>query len=284
MAHRELTYRSSDGLSLFYRDYGDAQSHLTPVICLPGLTRNSRDFDDIAEHLSSEHRVICPDFRGRGYSDRDPNPQNYHPTRYASDTIELLDELGMANIIVIGTSLGGLVAMVMAREHAERIAAVVLNDIGPELDPRGIMRIAQYVGAAAPVKDWDEAVANCRTNYALAFPDLDDEEWIAHTRAGWREAENGIPQPDYDPEIRNALQSAGAIPQDPWQLFDALIPLPTALLRGEMSDLLSPQITEKMQARKPDLDVTVVPNRGHAPLLNEPAAVAAIDALLARVG
>ena len=257
MTHRELTYQSSDGLSLFYRDYvnqqsADAPSDLTPVICLPGLTRNSRDFDDIVERLSKVRRVICSDFRGRGFSDHDSNLQNYHPTRYASDTVELLDELDIASAIVIGTSLGGIVTMVISHEHAERVAAAVLNDIGPELDPRGAMRIAQYVGATAPVKTWDDAVAGCRTNYESALPDLSEAAWIAHTRAGWREGENGIPQPDYDPEIRTALQTAGAMPQDPWELFDALLPIPVVLLRGELSDLLSAEITDKMLARKPE--------------------------------
>ena len=120
--------------------------------------------------------MICPDFRGRGFSDHDPNLQNYDATRDASDTIELLDELGITSPVVIGTSLGGIVTMVIAHEHAERIAAAVMNDIGPELDPRGVMRIMQYVGAAAPVKTWDDAVASCRANYESALPDLTEEE------------------------------------------------------------------------------------------------------------
>lgn len=283
MTHRAATYRSSDGLTLFYRDYGDPESGRTPVICLPGLTRNSRDFDAIAEHIGRERRVICCDFRGRGHSDRDPNPQNYQPGRYAEDTIELLDALGIAQVAVIGTSLGGIVAMVLAHGHGERLAAVVLNDIGPELDPRGVARIAQYVGAPVSVQSWDEAVAQCRASYEIAFPDVSDARWIAYTRAGWREDDHGIPRPDYDPAIRNALQSGGVLQADPWKLFDALRAIPTLVLRGELSDLLSAEIVEKMQARKPDLTVAVVHNRGHAPLLDEPDAVAAIDALLAQV-
>jgi pimeloyl-ACP methyl ester carboxylesterase len=283
MAHRERTFRSSDGLDLFYRDYGDAGSERTPVVCLPGLTRNSRDFVAIAERLAPVRRVLCPDFRGRGYSARDPSPENYHAVQYAKDTFALLDDADVSRTAIIGTSLGGIVAMVMTHQDATRIAGVVMNDIGPELDPRGVTRIAQYVGAAHDVGDWDDAVAQCRASYEAALPGLADADWLAHTRAGWREGPNGIPQPDYDPEIRSAMQSGRGLVDDPWSLFDALVPIPTALLRGELSDLLTAEITEKMVARKPDLEVTVVPNRGHAPLLTEPAAVKAIEALLARL-
>ena len=164
-------YTSADGFELFYREFGPGRVG-TPVICLPGLTRNSRDFEDLATHLSDRRRVITPDLRGRGYSAYDPDWRNYHPGTYVRDVVRLLDELGIARVIVIGTSLGGLIAMGMAKFCGPRLAGVVLNDIGPDIHPVGIERIRKYTGRIPPVTSWEDAVAQTREIYGAWLPGL----------------------------------------------------------------------------------------------------------------
>lgn len=275
-------YRSADGLRLFYREFG-ADNDGTPVICLPGLTRNSRDFIDLAEHLAGERRVLAPDFRGRGFSEYDPHWENYHPLTYVQDVWTLLDELGIDKVIVVGTSLGGLCSMVMAAQAADRLAAVVMNDIGPEINPAGIARVQAYTGKTPPVASWDEAAAQAKEIYGEWLPGLDDVAWKKMAWRGFREDENGVPRLDIDPNIGEAVRKVGPQKGDPWALFDAMQNIPVVLVWGAMSDILTADIIDKMQARKPDLEVAEVPNRGHAPLLDEPECLAAIDGLLRRV-
>jgi len=275
-------FTSHDGLNLYYRDFGSENAG-TPVICLPGLTRNSRDFDDLANYLSDRRRVITCDFRGRGFSDYDENWENYHPLTYVNDTWALLDHLGIDNTIVVGTSLGGLCAMVMAATNGDRLAGVVMNDIGPEINPAGIARVQEYTGRVPPVASWDDAVKQCRTIYGEWLPGLSDEGWDRLARCGYRENEQGVPRLDMDPGIGEAVRKVGPQKGDPWALFDALADKPVTLLWGVMSDILTKDIINKMTARKPDIDVVGVPNRGHVPLLDEPECITAIDAFLERV-
>lgn len=282
MSEQEKYYQSTDGLNLFYRDFG-SQHDGTPVICLPGLTRNSRDFEDLAVHIARSRRVLCPDFRGRGFSDHDPDWRNYHPATYVKDVWTLLDEIGIDRVIVVGTSLGGLCAMAMAASHAERVAGVVMNDIGPEIDPAGIERIQSYTGKQPPVTSWDEAVRQTRDTYGDWLPGLSDEFWARFVRRSYREDENGVPQLDMDENIGTAVRKIGPQKGDPWQMFDALAGLPVTVLHGVMSDILTEDITHKMKARLPHLNVVHVANRGHAPLLDEPECVAAVDEMLEKV-
>ena len=282
MAGNASFFESQDGLKLYYRDYGAGNTG-TPVICLPGLTRNSRDFEDLANHLSDRRRVITCDFRGRGYSEYDENWENYHPLTYVQDTWTLLDHLGIENIIVVGTSLGGLCAMVMAKTQGERVAGVVMNDIGPEINPAGIERIQAYTGRVEPVGSWEEAIAQSQEIYGHWLPGLSDEQWAALARRGYRENEKGVPRLDMDANIGEAVRKIGAQKGDPWALFDSLTDTPVTLLWGVMSDILTKDIIDKMTARKPDLNVVAVPNRGHVPLLDEPECIAAIDAFLEEV-
>lgn len=275
-------FTSHDGLKLYYRDFG-ADNSGTPVICLPGLTRNSRDFEDLAEYLSDRRRVITTDFRGRGFSDYDENWENYHPPTYVQDTWTLLDHLGIDKIIVVGTSLGGLCAMVMAQTQGHRLAGVVMNDIGPEINPAGIARIQEYTGRIPPVESWDDAINQARTIYGEWLPGLSDDDWQKMARRAYREDDNGIPRLDMDANIGEAVRKVGPQKGDPWALFDALADKPVTLLWGVMSDILTKDIVDKMTDRKPDLEVVGVPNRGHVPLLDEPECIAAIDALLERV-
>jgi pimeloyl-ACP methyl ester carboxylesterase len=299
MSFVEHRFRSHDGLSLYYRDYpGEA----TPVICLPGLTRNSRDFEDLAEHLSPGHRVLTPDFRGRGHSDRDPKIGNYHPGTYTGDVFGLLDQLEIQQVFVVGTSLGGLVAMIMASQQPERLKGIVLNDIGPEISPGGHQRILGYVGLQPPVNDWEQAAQAVKAAYEVALPVQPDSFWLKHARRSYREDEQGVPVLDSDPGIGEALRKArgplrvlkflrrwgvmrklGGVFIDPWDSFRS-VSMPCLVLRGERSDILSAETVEKMRVAKPDLEAVTVPERGHTPLLDEPVSLAAIDGFLGRAG
>jgi len=281
-AQRTGTWESAEGLKLFYRDFGPREGGGVPVLCLPGLTRNSRDFTDLARHLAERRRVVCPDLRGRGHSQHDPEWRNYQPLTYVNDTWRLLDALGLERVVVIGTSLGGLMAMIMAAQQPQRLIGVVLNDVGPEIAPEGLARIRGYTGKLPAVLSWEDAVAQVREIYGVALPGLDDARWLAYARQGFRENAEGIPQLDYDPAIGRAIEEVSGEPPDPWPLFRALT-MPTLALRGESSDILAPATLERMQQEKPDLQAVIVANRGHVPLLDEPESLAAIDAFLANL-
>jgi pimeloyl-ACP methyl ester carboxylesterase len=278
----EHYFNSTDGLKLYYRDFG-ADKPGTPIVCQPGLTRNSRDFEDLANYLSDRRRVITPDFRGRGFSEHDPVWQNYHPATYVQDTWTLLDTLGIEQVIVVGTSLGALCAMAMSAQHPERIAGVVMNDIGPEINPAGIKRVQEYAGRVPPVRSWEEAADQARQLYGEWLPGLTDADWQKMAWRGYRENAEGIPELDIDRNIGEAVRKIGPQKGDPWALFDSLKDTPVLLLWGVMSDILTKDIVDKMKARKPDLEVVAVADRGHVPLLDEAECLAAIDGFLQRV-
>lgn len=276
----EHYYESHDWLKLFYKDYSPANASgrsAIPAICLPGLTRNSRDFDELAAHLARHRRVLAPDLRGRGFSEHDAEWRNYHPGTYVKDTWTLLDTLGIERIIVIGTSLGGLMAMLMAHQDSNRLAGVVMNDVGPEIASEGLARIMAYAGLLPEVANWHDAVAQTREVYGQAWPTLDDDEWKRMAQRAYRENADGVPVQDIDRNIGRAIREVGTQTGDPWQLFDALRATPTLLLHGTISDILTQPIIDKMLVRKPDLQVVHVPDRGHVPILNEKESVSAID-------
>ncbi len=279
-SYTEQYYESHDGLRLYYRRYGDPGARV-PLLCLPGLTRNSRDFEDLAAHLANRRQGVTPDFRGRGLSERDPNWRNYHPQTYVDDVVSLLDALNLTKVAIIGTSLGGLVATLLAEQHPERVAGVVLNDIGPEIAPEGLARITTYTGRMPPVRSWDEAVAQAKEIYGLAWRDLSEATWRRLARRGYREDENGVPRLDMDPKIGDTARQVGVKFADPWSAFSALETIPTVVLHGVFSDILTDDIVARMQLRKPDLAHVRVANRGHVPLLDEPECIEAIDAFLA---
>jgi len=281
-AWQERYFESSDGLSLYYRDYHPAEeSDRLPVLCLPGLTRNSRDFEALALRLQrAGRRVLTPDLRGRGRSQHDPNWSNYQPTTYLGDLAALQAAAGAERVVVVGTSLGGILAMLIAATRPAAIAAAVLNDVGPEIAPEGLQRIAQYVGRHIPVGSWEEAAAQARATYGLALPDLTDAQWLAFARRSYVEVD-GVPRLDMDPMIGEAVRAApsGAAP-DLWPVYGALRPLPALAVRGELSDVLSEATFERMALEKPDLRRVTVARRGHPPLLDEPECVLAIDEFL----
>ena len=268
-----------DGLRLHYRDYRGS-SDKPPLLCLPGLTRNARDFADFAERYSPRFRVIALDFRGRATSDYDPVPARYNPLTYAGDVIELLDHLGIDQAIFVGTSLGGLVTMVVAATAPQRIAAAIINDVGPDVDPAGVNRILTYVGKDVRFSSWDEAADTIAANYGSKFDRFTHSDWVAMAKRNCRE-ENGEIRFDYDMAIAEPFRTAGPVPQvDLWPLFAALGHKPLLVVRGEKSDLLTAETAAKMRAIAPGMKLAVVAGVGHAPELSEPEAVAAIDEFL----
>ena len=284
MQHTEHTIAAADGTRLHARDYGTPEHGLTPVICLPGLTRNAKDFETIAPLLARSRRVLALDFRGRGSSGR-ADPATYRPDQEVADTLAVLDHLGIGRFGIIGTSRGGIAAMVMAARALPRMAGVLFNDIGPRIDKAGLLRIRGYLGADPHFASWDEAAAALKATNP-GFPSLSEAEWHAFARRVYRE-EQGRPRADYDPALAANFPSveeiaAGNVPEL-WPLFDMLAPLPCLVLRGEHSDLLSPATMAEMQARHPNLAAVTVAERGHVPFLDEPESLTAIAAWLTQV-
>lgn len=277
-------YNSTDGLRLYCGLYAARRPGGLPVLCLPGLTRNSRDFVALAAHLAERHEVLTADLRGRGRSAWDPDPTRYHLMTYVADAWSLLDSRQLSRVVVVGTSLGALMGMAMAAMKPDRIAGVVLNDAGPEFDPAGVRRIAGYAGKLPPVSSWAEAAAQAKSVYGLALPGLSDADWLDYARRGYRENAAGVPVPDMDPRIADALKNAPTAVPDLWPLYAQIRSVPMLVIRGALSDLLSAATVARMAREKPELQHIAVANRGHTPLLNEPECLAAIDAFLARHG
>jgi pimeloyl-ACP methyl ester carboxylesterase len=280
-AYTDIWYQSRDGLTLHARDFPHAEPRAT-ILCLPGLTRNATDFDFICQHLSGDYRLLAAEQRGRGLSAWDPHSENYNPVTYVADMFTLLDELALPSVIVLGTSLGGFMAMLMAAMQPSRIDALIMNDIGPEIDPRGLVRIQSYVGVRPSANTWDEAMARTRALQSSELPDLSDDDWWAITRAIYRESSAGKLELAYDPAIAGPADSAKPAIALPtlWPQFELLKNKPLLLIRGATSDILSRECADKMRAVKPDMHYCEQPNRGHAPLLNEQESVRAIDAFL----
>ena len=271
-----------DGLRLHYRDYGGDRGAV-PLLCLHGLTRNARDFAEVAERHAGNRRVIVPDFRGRGLSDRDPVPDRYAPPFYAQEVLGLLDVAGVHRAVFLGTSLGGLVTMIVAAIAPQRIAGAILNDVGPELDPAGLARIAGYVGRIPLFRTWDEATEAVAQSNRIAFPHYGPADWMRMAQRLCRETSDGIVF-DYDPAIAINFERAQSAPSvDAWPLIDALAPVPLLILRGETSDILSPATASAMAQRHPHAELVTVPGVGHAPDLGEPEAAGAIDRMIERV-
>ena len=275
-------WTSSDGLKLHYRDYA-GPSDRPPLLMLHGLTRNSRDFEEVAERYAGDWRVITVDFRGRGKSQYDPDPANYQVPVYARDVLQLLDELAIERAVFIATSLGGLVTMVIAIQAAHRIAGVMLNDVGPELDLTGIDRIKTYVGKPALFSDWADAAEKLHARLADVSPGYSRADWETFARRCCRETERGV-EFDYDMAIAEPFKAANSEePVDIWPFYRALAGRPVLVLRGANSDLLTEAALNRMASEIPDVEVVTVPNVGHAPDLSEPEAVAGINRLLERV-
>ncbi|MFN3465457.1 MAG: alpha/beta fold hydrolase [Terricaulis sp.] len=287
--YEERIIRTIDDLTLYARDYPPlAPETGAPVICLHGLTRNSRDFEIIAPRIAAlGRRVIVPDMRGRGQSANDPDPAHYVPAVYAQDVVKLMDDLGVPKAVFIGTSMGGLITLVIAATAPDRIAASVLNDVGPQVNTSGLTRIASYVGNVQPVATLQEAAAAVRSTNGSAFPDkLDDDAfWLAFARRTFRVRDDGQFELDYDPLIALAFADfdADAPAPDLMPYFQALANKPVLSVRGEHSDILTAEGAERMRNASERVEAITVQGRGHAPALDEPDAWDAILDFLARV-
>ncbi|EJU09663.1 alpha/beta hydrolase [Sphingomonas sp. LH128] len=283
MDYRVHHYRSADGrLDLVARDY-PAHEGAPVMLMMHGLTRNSADFEPLLDKLAGRYRMIVPDQRGRGASQWDPDPAQYRPDVYAQDMLALMDDLGVTRAGLVGTSMGGLMAMVMQAMRPDLAQAAIFNDIGPVLDPAGLARIQGYVGPGGKMADWTEAAARTRAINAPAFPDFGGAQWDAFAHRIARENADGTVSFAYDPAISESIagDDPQTVPPDLWPLWELLGAVPVLVVRGALSDLLSTATVEEMARRHSGPYAAVeVPRVGHAPILDEPVALAAIEAFL----
>lgn len=275
---------SKDGLRLHYRDYA-GRSDRPPLLCFPGLTRNARDFADLADRFSGAWRVLCVEFRGRGESAYAKDPMSYAPFTYLQDVEALLAELKIEKFVAVGTSLGGIVTMLLAATDGGKLAGAVLNDVGPELNPAGLARIRTYVGKPIWYPTWMHAARGVAEANADVYPDYEIEDWLAMAKRLHRVNSQGRIVLDYDMKIAEPFRVPGnEAGPDMWPTIDALATRPLLVVRGERSDILRAETAEKMVARVPGAELVTVERVGHAPTLDEPAAVAGIERLLAKIG
>jgi len=284
----ERRWTSPDGLSLFARDYAPGPGVARPpVIAIHGLTRNSADFEAIAPLLAqSGRRVLAVDVRGRGLSDRAPDPMTYMPDVYARDVLALMEQAGIDRAVFVGTSMGGLITMALTAIRPRAVVAAVLNDIGPEVAPEGLVRIAAYSGQPVEIGSWADAAAYAKRINSVAVPHFADADWDAFARRIFRQQPDGEIALDYDPDIAVPIRAAGAKALVPnlWPMFRRLAKKrPTLLVRGANSDLLSADIAARMKKAAPTMAYVEVPGIGHAPMLDEAEAKAAIFEFLAEI-
>lgn len=276
---------SPDGLRLHYRDYAGGQDGRPPILCLPGLTRNARDFEMLASRLAGEWRLICPDLRGRAESAYAKDSMTYVPLTYLQDISRLLADLAISRFVLVGTSLGGIIGMLIAATHPEWLAGAVLNDVGPVIEEKGLDRIRSYVGVGSTHPSWVHAARALEEANRDVFPLYGLDQWLAMAKRLYRLNNAGRIVLDYDMRIADPLRAAGNdAAVDMWPVMPAFGHAPTLVLRGALSDLLSAETAERMGREiGPNAEIATVPDVGHAPALDEPEAIAAIDRLLERV-
>ncbi|MCW2309352.1 alpha/beta fold hydrolase [Rhodobium gokarnense] len=284
-----VRYESADGLALGGRDYrpaqGTADDDALPLLCLPGLTRNSKDFHVLARALSARdagaRRVVTLDLRGRGVSASDADARNYAPPVEAEDVIKGLDSLGIERAVILGTSRGGLVGTLIALGHPARVAGLILNDVGPVIETAGLKRISDYIVSPWVPSTWEAAAAGQKRQLEAFFPDFGDEDWMRFALQIYADVD-GRPAFGFDPQLGATFADISFDkPQpDAWEFFDALAGVPLMALRGALSDILSAETVAEMAARRSDLRVVTVPRQGHAPVLWEDAVIAPIAAFL----
>ena len=282
----DIDFTARDGLRLYARHYPAPGSVRRPVLCLAGLTRNGRDFHRLATALAtgpdvSARDVYALDSRGRGRSERDRDWRNYSLIVELNDALDFITMKGLHGTAIIGTSRGGLIAMLMAVLRPSAIAAVVLNDIGPVLERDGLARIVAYVGRLPLPADWEEATQLVYDMSQRHFTAVPAEDWADHARA-WFDDDNGLPALGYDPNIAKAFSLMDGPVPELWPQFGALAHVPVLAIRGENSDILSAKTVEDMRARHPRLEAFTVPGQGHAPLLKDAPTISTIAAFLLR--
>jgi len=282
-AFEDKYWWSQDGLRLHYRDY-PGRDDRPPILCLPGLTRNARDFEPVADRLAGEWRVIAVELRGRGESAYAKDPMSYDPLVYLQDINRLIDELAVPRLVGFGTSLGGIMLMLLASTRRDCLAGALLNDIGPELAPAGLERIGRHVGTGSAQPTWVHAARAVEEVQRVVYPHYRLEDWLRIAKRLYRLTGQGRIMLDYDARIAEPFRAPGGVVSvDLWPAFTALDGMPLALVRGALSDLLTEETARAMKARIPAMDLVTVPGVGHTPTLEEPEAVAAIDGLLARI-
>lgn len=282
--YADYYYQTQDNLKLYARDYNVSPSKFT-LLCMHGLTRNSADFEGLSQALSPNYRLVVVDQRGRGKSQWDIDPRNYVPAIYVHDMFQLIDELRLKNVILVGTSLGGIMAMMMNAMRPSQFNGVILNDVGPVFDSTGLNRIKSYTGKQTPVKSWEEAIDNTRAINEVAFPNQSTDFWHRFARRIYADSPEGNPVLLYDPDIAIPFSESGAQDSnmDLWPIFKLLNDIPVLAIRGELSDLLSEVTLKEMKRRKADLKATEIKGVGHAPLLSEPDAIESIKSFLAEL-
>jgi len=280
----DRSWTSRDGLKLHFREYA-GPSDKPPILCLPGLTRNARDFADLAAQLAGEWRVLCPDMRGRGDSDYARDPMTYTPVHYVEDVEALLEAEGITRFVAIGTSLGGLMTMLLAAKDPARIAAAVINDVGPEIEAAGLERIREYVGQGRSYETWVHAARALQEASRDIYPRYELPDWLRLAKRCMVIGSGGRIVFDYDMNIAEpfeAPEGPAPAPEVMWALYDLLAARPLVVLRGAHSDILSAEVAARMAARSASVELVTIADVGHAPTLDEPEAIAAIGRLLAR--
>lgn len=283
VGYEHLYWWSSDGLRLHARDY-PGRAEALPLVCLPGLTRNARDYEMLAERFAGERRVICAELRGRGESAYAKDPMSYVPLIYARDIAAMLDGAGVDRFIAVGTSLGGIVTMLLAGMLPGRIAGVVLNDVGPAIEPAGLARIRGYVGRSSTFPTWVHAARGVQESNADVYSDYALEDWIGMAKRLYRLNAAGRIVLDYDMKIAEPFRLPGnEAGPDMWRAYAAFGDTPVLIVRGERSDILSASTAERMAEALPRAELVTVARVGHAPTLMEDAVTQPLARLLARV-
>ena len=274
-----------DGLTLHVRRYGARVASWLPVVCLPGLARTAADFDLLAAALAADpakpRLVLALDYRGHGQSQYDRNPDNYTLPVALADLSAVLIALEIAPAIFVGTSYGGLIAMMLAVLRPNVIAGVILNDIGPVVEPHGLVRLKGHIGKLPIPRNFEEGAEILRWLFEAQFPKLAPQDWIDFAQRTWRE-QGGRLLPDHDPQLARTLQ--GADMQHPptlWSHFDALARVPLMVIRGAKSDMLASSTLDAMLSRRSELEIALVSDQGHPPMLTEPKLIRRIATFVA---
>ncbi len=278
---------TSDSVRLHYRDYAGESSQRPTLLCLPGITRNARDFEAFAARFAPRYRVITVSFRGRGESGYAATPLSYVPLTYLQDISLLMDEAGLDKVVIVGTSLGGLVGLLLDVTQRKRITGLVLNDVGPEMEEAGLARVRTYLGRGGNWQSWLIAARDIARRQAEIYPDWTLDKWLIHAKRLCRVSREGRIIWDYDPEIAAPFNlpnnSSNSAALDLWLALESYRDRPVLSLRGELSDILSAGGQARMAERMPNLTAVTIPRVGHAPTLEEPQAVEALEQYLARL-
>ncbi|MDA0369174.1 MAG: alpha/beta hydrolase [Proteobacteria bacterium] len=276
----EKTFRTRDGLSLYYRDYNGPVGK-TPILCLSGTGGNSKVYDDLAPHIAQTRRVLTMDWRGHGRSDRDPDWQHYHYNVDRDDVIEFLAFLGVSKIVTVGTSLGGIVTMHIAGYKPDLLAGSVMNDVGPVIGEAGRLRLHDNMGKPMVFDSFEDAAQAQKERAEVGFA-FTDAEWLLRVHRIYAQDPDGKVKANMDPMYGRVFRERKRLP-DYWHFFENMKAIPVLAIRGAVSDILDQATLDEMKRRKPDLKTTIVPGRGHCPMLTEPQALAAIDSFLAAI-